>query len=429
MTTTNANAMPTLDDLLAASRTFERTVRPFPTRTNLISSLSPNQQAAVPHHARGTRLLVPHDAVPLLESHLERTKSTSTSPAEQAVYSSLSTWKDLARRLVRARPLTFYTARDSTLTRSAKKLAGTTKWQALDPPARPAAIALGADYLTYPEMALGALLAVSSPTWFMNDGRRYNAAEVGEPGTFTEYGILVGVVGPRLKVPSEMEARAMVGTVTDPPPRHALAPEWVEYYDEAVSDELVQLPTSPKYPKGTVLHVGYYRRRLRTTFDLLLAEAQMRASEDPDRPRAYLRVVGLGLGVWALNSAVQGPHFVAELMDAITASTMTAVAVVDLAWFSDLSQEDVPATVTAAAGVTVQILVSTHATAAPVPAGHLLIATYAWDSNSFPGNEYWLGKLTTSGDPAAVCCSTIGELQNPLVNPAFLDNIVVLGGE
>jgi len=56
--------------------------------------------------------------------------------------------------------------------------------------------------------------------------------------------------------------------------------------------------------------------------------------------------------------------------------------------------------------------------------GKLLIANYAWDSNAFPGNEYYFGQLTASGDPSAACCSLISELQNPYINP-FLNPLGV----
>lgn len=46
----------------------------------------------------------------------------------------------------------------------------------------------------------------------------------------------------------------------------------------------------------------------------------------------------------------------------------------------------------------------------------LTVANFAWDGNSYPGNEFWLGARDGSGDPVAACCSTIWNHLNPSTN-------------
>ncbi len=46
----------------------------------------------------------------------------------------------------------------------------------------------------------------------------------------------------------------------------------------------------------------------------------------------------------------------------------------------------------------------------------LLVSNWAWDPNSYIGNEYWNGRFGTSGDPAAACSSYVAFIGNPDVN-------------
>jgi hypothetical protein len=43
--------------------------------------------------------------------------------------------------------------------------------------------------------------------------------------------------------------------------------------------------------------------------------------------------------------------------------------------------------------------------------GKLLVALYAWDGNSFPGNEFWSGQMGSTGDSAAACCTQVNKFK------------------
>lgn len=48
--------------------------------------------------------------------------------------------------------------------------------------------------------------------------------------------------------------------------------------------------------------------------------------------------------------------------------------------------------------------------------GKLLVVSYAWNGNALPGNEFWNGKLGTTGDSAAASSTQIAEIHNPHIN-------------
>ena len=179
----------------------------------------------------------------------------------------------------------------------------------------------------------------------------------------------------------------------------------------------------------TLFDVAAFKRRMRVTADTVLIEANARAQMAPGDRRAFVHFVGLGLGVWGVHPSQ--PQWLADaIAESIEAIRLPHVAAVDLSWFRGVSHcGQTPSgsvTTHCTNGNRIRITVSKRNPADPLnDPSLLLVATYAWDGNSFPGNEFWMGSLTGSGDPAAICCSTLAELQNPLVND-FAGRIAVL---
>lgn len=296
------------------------------------------------------------------------------------------------------------------------------------------------NYLSYDEMQIAALVSVSSPTHFINDGDRGNSGIKGVPGSFEPKGVYVGAVGARFERPGLMEWQTMIitpkqntaangyGTTADPShPTTIYNKMWAKFYGMEESANLpsfkeIAKDTSGKYfpiSKDCLLNVEIYKQRLKAVILPFLSDANDRAKEKG--VQAYVQAVGLGLGVWKVTpqQAVWMLEVYAEL---IASHDFTHIADIDFSYFPSICVDCGGirhGEAMTANGNRIIIHFSKRNPAAKLTgadSGKLLVANYAWDGNSFPGNEYWIRALTASGDPAAACSSMIPELQNPFIN-------------
>ena len=327
----------------------------------------------------------------------------------------------LVDRLLLKRPATFLGRDDQYLLRDRKRGRGGFEKIGSEHETPPLCLK---DYLSYDEMKLSALLSVSSNSFFVNDGSRKNNGIPGEQGTFQDSGIIMGMVGSRLKKAGYMEWQDCVVTPTQnthlagygPSPdgrrlQHLWARLWGMtlplWEHTSVGENFLQVNAN------TRLNVAAYKARMQLAAETLLAEAKSRAVAAG--LKAYVHVVGLGLGVWRA-SPKQDALFVDAWGDAIKGSNVTHVAHIDFSWIGAAACHGVKHG-EVFPGTEVVLHFSKRSLHDPVPSGTLLVVSYAWDGNSLPGNEYWIGKLGSTGDGAAACSSGVAELHNPYINP------------
>lgn len=404
--------------------------------------------------ARNTCIVV-HQRFPDLVRQFLKHKLQHGSPIEKAYYGQHGwTWSRQVARLIEKRPLVFMGSSDFTVLRDYSKLQDTSEWDyvgktdgsANSVTERNQYLFLK-DYLSYDEIMLGSLLGASGPSYFINDGSRVNLGKPGKPGTFEERGIIVGLVGARFERPDRMDSifclPRTINSTRDSRnlkhgrgPRQQQAPEmdhrlvdiFIDWFSSSSGGDPLIDPSEKEF------YAAMYKARMRITIDILLLEASERARAADKK--AYTHVVGLGLGVWALYGVPQAQYYIetfADALDQLGADHMRHIGTIDFSYITAESQVAVDRVTAAAArhGITVKFSRRNPADMLPQVAGEtkqqLLVVSYAWDGNAFPGNEYWVQMLSASGDPAAACMSTISELHNPLTNPGFLRRIKVLG--
>jgi hypothetical protein len=438
----------TYQELIQNSANFASTFRAFPVQNNLISTLAkyPDHfpQDSFVRQAEGVRILVHRRILGMMDSFLQH-KRTHGSAVECALYASM-TRDQFIDRLLQKRPLTFMNKADTTLTRAPLNYyeSAQEQWFRVGTDHEVAPFLLQ-DYLSYDEMELSAFLNVATPTHFINDGNRKNNGVYGANGTYQRDGIYIAAVGARFEVPGKMERRYL-----DPNRARSNDPmfqQWESLYEVNADQAVIPFdysqidPEDPNPdPNPPNVNRHGYAVRMQLTLEPLILYANHVAGEQGRKAR--LRLVGLGIGVWAVNQPEQGKVIVEVVKNIIRSHDLPHITMIELSWFPNdallsghpldnvkRSVVNDPANFTAWTHISGQVadrqdrkitLEQNRVNpAAPINQGELLVAVYAWDSNSFPGNEYWIDRRDDSGDPAAACCSTIQELQNPFINTSL----------
>jgi hypothetical protein len=425
------------EQLLKNSQNFASHT-PFPTQNNLIQNFATTEQLRkeVLTHAITTCPIIPAHIWSFFPKFLDFKKEHG-SEIEKQLYRDMTTTQFLDR-LLKKRPLMFMTHKDSYLLRNGQKGAGGFDQIGTDQEQKDLCLK---DYQSYFEMSLAAFVSLFAPSHFINVGGRFNKGCKDIPGTYESKGIVVGMVGARFERPGLMEYAHMVvtpqqntaatgyGALADPQnPKTIELRLWAELYQQKIGEvyafpdyEEAKKDQTGRYipTKGGLLDTVIYKERLRLIIESFLLESNDRAKQQGQK--AYLHIVGLGLGVWMINPK-QTDLMLEVYADVLQKHKFDHISDVNFSWFNGthtcggISNQEI----FNSQGHSIKIHFSKRDPAEKLKGedeGKLLIAQYAWDANSYPGNEYWISALTASGDPAAACCSTIPELQNPEINP------------
>lgn len=383
--------------------------------------------ATVQRDAEQTRIVVHYHYVGLVRAFLDHKRRHGT-PVEQDLYRRPDwTWERQVARLVAKRPLVFMTADDLTVLRDGRNIGhAAAEWDRVGTHDEPLNKHLKfSHYLSYDEIMLGSLLGVSSPSHFINDGDRYNKGRPGKPGQFENRGIIIGLAAARFERRDRMDSAYIEPPVSHPRLHPELHHIFRTFFAKVRGGGGAPSTLAKSPPPVPGFDVDMYKARMRTTIDMLLLEANARAQDAGTK--AYVHVVGLGLGVWQVRDE-QATYYVetfAEALDQLRRFKIKCLGTLDFAWVQ------VPAATQklvteAAAFHHLDVVFSKRNPAAKLhgdKSRQLLVLSYAWDGNAFPGNEYWMGSLSASGDPAAACMSQISELHNPVINPDFLQRV------
>ncbi|XP_069687866.1 uncharacterized protein [Periplaneta americana] len=441
----------TVKELMDNSRQFPRK---FPIETMRCSTLMTQthvKKDLMEKNANSAYPLLHETALFLYIRFLEHKKKHGIGP-EKTLYASMGLL-EFVQRLLEKRSVTFFAKNDKYLLLSGEQ--GISGWEAVGSEHETTPLFLS-NCLSYDEMKLSALLSVSSWSYFINEGTRDNKG-VPQKNTqsFTTRGIIIGLIGARLKRIELMEWQEVLITKTQNTKvkGYGAAPAsgstqltsererslswrqlWADFYGIKphllLFEDIVKLRKSGnkaaltryrELNRDRLFDNVAYKKRMVVSIETLLFEAEARAVAQGTT--AYIHVVGIGLGVWRASE-----HQEKEFLDAFASClrrlrpVLQHVSDINFAWFKEQMNAETWKGITESneTGSGIRIMFSKrppHSKLSdPEDADKLLVVSYAWDGNALPGNEFWLGKLGSTGDSAAASSTQITELHNPHIN-------------
>lgn len=394
-----------LQQFFQRSRDFySRHPRPISSSTTLEGLIQSKRirEEDADKYVKSTRIIVSPAAEDIALRYLAYTK-VNGNKTQKGVYDRLDWNLDkFLVRLIEKRPLCFFGNTDTTVLRDGKYLGSATeKWDRVGTDNESRDITME-EYLSYDEMMVSSLIGMSGYTPYLNDGGRHNRGVL-STGQQKE-GVQVGIVGARFEREGKMDS---------------------VYYDVDYTKSKHQQPQQQRKGFFSSVFPGEtfeerYKARMRVTVDTLLIESELRGTEAQKKVHVY--VVGLGLGVWRVHPD-QSRWFIEVFTQALPDLRIKHIEVLEFAYID--ADSTTRQNLYAAANFSkTQCLFSKRNPSEKLADPELLLITsYAWDANSYPGNEFYLGMLSASGDPAAACSTAISETHNPEVNVRMLESI------
>lgn len=121
---------------------------------------------------------------------------------------------------------------------------------------------------------------------------------------------------------------------------------------------------------------------MRLSIESLLLDSDDRAAQVGKR--AYLHLVGLGLGVWMYTPA-QKEWYVEVVTECLQQLVLNHVSTVEVAWV-EASKRRIDLCVVTGKAFGIKVLFNKRPPCARLDTDELLVRSWAWDSNTLPGS-------------------------------------------